>query len=68
MINWMNKKIKKLDVWDIALTKATVAASVLFIITIWPAAMAWVQSINPWYFLVAFVILVARPFYRFYLK
>lgn len=42
--------------------------AVLFLITIWPAAMDWVHSVNPWYFLVAFVILVARPFYRFYLK
>jgi hypothetical protein len=68
MIDWMNKRMKKLDVWDVGFIKWSVVAATLFIITIWPAAMTWVQSVNPWYFLVAFVILVAKPFYKFYLK
>ncbi|MFC1682389.1 hypothetical protein ACFL0X_02115 [Nanoarchaeota archaeon] len=68
MINYWNKKIKNMDAWDIGLIKLSVAVAVLFIITIWPAAMDWVHSVNPWYFLVAFVIFVARPFYRVYLK
>ena len=41
---------------------------ILFVITIWPAAMDWVHSVNPWYFLIAFVILVIRPVYRIYFK
>jgi hypothetical protein len=68
MIKEFNKDVKKLDVWDIALTKLSVAAFVLFVITIWPAAMTWVHSVNPWYFLVAFVIFAIRPAYRFHLK
>ena len=68
MIKEMNKKIKKLDIWDVALVKLSVAAGILFIVAIWPAAMAWVASVNPWYFLIAFVIVVIRPFYKFYLK
>lgn len=68
MIKEMNKNVKKLSVWDIALTKATVAAGVLFIITIWPAAMTWVHSVNTWWFLVAAVIFGAKPVYKFYLK
>ena len=68
MIDEMGKGIKKLDIWDIGLTKLSVAAFVLFLITIWPAAMDWVHSVNPWYFLVAFIIFVIRPLYRVYMK
>ncbi len=67
-MEYFNDKVKKIDVWDIGLIKLSVAVFVLFIITIWPAAMTWVDSVNPWYFLVAFVIFAARPVYRFYLK
>ena len=42
--------------------------AILFIITIWPAAMTWVHSVNPWYFLVATIVFMARPVYRMYLK
>ncbi len=62
------KKIKNLDCWDIGLVKLSVAAAVLFIITIWPAAMNLITSINPWYFLVAFAIFIIRPMYRVYFK
>jgi len=68
MIAWMNKRIKKMDAWDVALVKWSTAAFVLFFITIWPAAMNWVHSVNPWYFLIAFVIFAIRPFYRIYMK
>jgi len=64
----MDKKVKKMDMFDVSLTKLSVAAFVLFILSVWPAAMTWVSSVNPWYFLVAFVILAARPFYRFMKK
>ena len=68
MIDWMKKKMKKSDIWDIALIKWSTAAFVLFVITIWPAAMNWVHSVNPWWFFALFVIFVVRPFYRIYLK
>jgi len=69
MIEDLNKGVKKLDIWDIALTKLTVVAGVLFLITIWPALMDLVLSVkSPWYFLVAFVIIAIRPTYRFYIK
>ena len=60
--------VKKMDALDIGLIKLAVVAAVLFILTIWPAAMDAVLSVNPWYFLVAFVIFAARPLYRVYLK
>jgi len=68
MVKFFEDKVKKMDFWDIGLTKLSVAAIVLFVITIWPAAMNWVHSVNPWYFLIAFIIFVARPIYRVYLK
>ena len=60
--------MKKMDVLDMGLTKLTVAAGILFLVTIWPAFMTWVQSVNPWYFLVVFIIAAIRPTYRFFLK
>jgi len=57
-----------MDAWDVGLVKFYVAAMVLFVITIWSSAMTWVHSVNPWYFLIAGIVLVARPFYRVYLK
>lgn len=65
---FFDKKIKKIDGWDLALTKWATAAAILFLITIWPAAMSWVSSVNPWYFLIATIIFAARPLYRIYLK
>jgi len=48
-------------VWDIGLIKLAVAAFVLFVITIWPAAMSWVHSVNPWYFLIAAIVFAIIP-------
>jgi len=67
-MNYLNKRLKNLNYWDIALIKWSSIAAILFVITIWPAAMNWVHSVNPWHFLILFIILVARPFYRYYIK
>jgi len=64
----MEERIQKMDIWDIGLVKLSVAAFVLFVITIWPAAMNLVHSISPWYFLIAFVIFAVRPLYKMYIK
>jgi hypothetical protein len=68
MINWLNKRVKKMDAWDVGLVKLSVAAFVLFVITIWSAAMSWVHSVNTWYFLIAMIVLALRPWYRVYFK
>jgi len=65
---FFDKKVKKMDAWDVALTKWSVVAFVFLLMTIWSGLNTWVHSVNPWYFFVAFVILVARPIYRVYLK
>ncbi len=68
MIKIWKKALKKLDVLDITLIKLASALAILFVITIWDAAMDWVTSVNPWYFFIATVIIGIRPFYRAYLK
>lgn len=68
MINIWKRALKKIDVLDMALIKFSTAAFVLFIITIWSAAMNLVHDTNTWYFLVAFIILATRPIYRAYIK
>ena len=60
----LNERVKRMDVVDIGLTKLSVAAGVLLVLTIWPAAMDWVHSVNAWWFLVAFVLFALRPGYR----
>lgn len=67
-MGFFEKAVKKLDVLDISLIKLSVAATVLFAITIWPAAMEWVHSVNPWYFLIAAVVLAMRTWYKAYMK
>ncbi len=68
MIPWLNKKFSKMNAWDIFLVNLAVIAGMLFIITIWSVAMNWVQSVNPWYFLIAWIIFGIRPFYITFLK
>tara|TARA_Y100000034_G_scaffold871_1_gene1097 strand:- start:491 stop:730 length:240 start_codon:yes stop_codon:yes gene_type:complete len=68
MIAWIKSRVKKMDVWDVGFTKWSTAAFILFLITIWPAAMDLVHSINPWYFFAAFIIFAIRPVYRVYIK
>ena len=68
MIKYFNKKLKTLDVWDIALIKLSVFAFALLVVAIWPAFTAWVVAKNPWCFVAALVIFAARPFYKAYLK
>ena len=61
-------EIKKMDSWDVVLSKLASVAFILFLITIWPTAMNLVKSVNPWIFLIALIIFAARPVYRVYLK
>ena len=67
-MSFLDKHVKKMDVWDVALVKSSVAAFVLFVIAICPAAMTWVSSVKPWYFLIALIIFSIRPIYRIWIK
>ena len=68
IIAYWKKNRNKIDAWDMGLIKVTMVILTLFVITIWSAAMDWVHSVNTWYFLIAAVIIGARPFYRYYIK
>jgi len=61
----LKDKIKKLDLWDLALIKLAVVAFVLFLITVPNPAdngiMAWVQSVHWAWFLVVAIIFAIRP-------
>jgi hypothetical protein len=62
----LDKKVKKMDVHDIQLTKLSVAAFVLFILTIWPAAMEWVAGVHWGWFLAIGILAALRPMKRFF--
>ena len=65
---FLGERVKRLDSWDVGLIKLGTMAFVLFLITIWTGLRELVDSVNPWVYFVAFVILAGRPFYRVYLK
>jgi len=57
----LDKKVKKLDIHDIQLTKLSVAAFVLLVLNLWPTAMSWVANIHWGWFLAATIIFAWRP-------
>ncbi len=62
------KRMKKIDAVDIGLIKLGMVAFTLFLITVWPAAMNWVHSVHWGWFLGVALVILARPYYRAYLK
>ena len=57
----MKKFIKKMDVWDFKLMKLSSMAFILFLITVWPGAMALVHKIHWGWFLGAMVLFMLKP-------
>lgn len=57
-----------MNAWDVFLVNLAVIAGILFIITICSTTMSWVQAVNPWFFLIAWIIFGIRPFYITFLK
>ena len=62
MLKNLDKRVKKLDAGDIALTKLSVALFVLFVLNIWPSAMTWVANVHWSWFLVLAILFAIRPF------
>ncbi len=62
------KQLKRIKLLDMALVKLAIAAIVLFVVTIWPAAMDWVKSVNPWYFFIVSIIAAAIVLIRVWKK
>jgi|GEM_PF-4165843 hypothetical protein len=68
MINELNKKTKKLDMWDIACTKLAVMFFIMFLFSVWSAFRDFVQLSNYWIFLLGWIIFAIKPLKRFFLK
>ena len=63
LIEWENKRIKNLDVWDIGLTKLSIFFFTLMLVNLWPMLAGWYK----WYwYLVAALIVAIRPVVRFF--
>ncbi len=62
----LDKRVKKMDLHDIQLTKLSVATTVLFLIRVWPAAMNLVHKIHWEWFLGIAIISAWGPMKRFY--
>lgn len=61
-----NKPVKELNGWDVGLVKASTVGFVLFLITVWPAAMDLVHGIHWGWFLAIGILAALRPLKRYY--
>lgn len=61
MIKKFNKKIKKMKFWDIGLIKWATAASVLFLMTVWPGLHDLVMSAHWGWYLGAMILFMIKP-------
>ena len=59
------KGMKKGDCLTMSLKILGAISLGFFIITIWPAALTWVISVNAWIFLVAAIVLMAIPHLKY---
>jgi hypothetical protein len=64
VLSWMNNRMSKIDVLDVALIKWSVFAIALYIAKIWEPILSLDSSV----YLVLGVLFVIRPFYNFYVK
>ncbi|MBR9702767.1 hypothetical protein GOV10_01910 [Candidatus Woesearchaeota archaeon] len=61
LTKWGNKKMKKFDIWDIALIKWSTLFATLFLVTVWDALAKALLSVDWYWYLIAMVILMWRP-------
>jgi len=62
--SWMNEQVKKMDVWDISLTKLSVLFATLVLVRLIPELL----EINVWLALAIALLAAARPLYKVYIK
>ena len=62
--SWMNEQVKKMDVWDISLTKLSVLFATLVLVRLIPELL----EINVWLALAIALLAAARPLYKIYIK
>lgn len=59
-------KTFKIAWWEWILTKLTITSGVLFIITLWPAAMNWVHSVGWVWFLILIIVFGFWPVIKYF--
>jgi hypothetical protein len=62
------KKMKNLEVCDIAMIKLAVFAGALFLMTVWPAFAELVYRVHWGWYLGAMILFMLKPGYKFWLK
>jgi fatty acid desaturase len=62
----LDKRVKKMDVHDLQLTKLSVIAFVCFVISLWNSLAVYIMVIDWWWYLAATIILAWRPIMRFF--
>jgi hypothetical protein len=62
------KRVKKLDYWDLKLIKWGAVAAALFLLTAWPWLQIQAMKVHWGVYLAAMVILILRPLIKFWIK
>ena len=57
----LDKKVRKMDLHDVQLTKLSTVAAVLFLLAIWPALLDVVLGVHWGWYLGAMIIFAIRP-------
>jgi len=64
MFEKINERVKKLDVWDISLTKMSVLVATIIIVKLFPQLL----NISYLALIVIVILLAARPMWSFWFK
>ena len=64
LIDYLNQRVKNLDVFDVKLAQLTAMFLTLFIVKLVPGIM----TINIWWFVVLAILCTIKPFYAFWFK
>ncbi|HPM86234.1 MAG: hypothetical protein PHY04_03925 [Candidatus ainarchaeum sp.] len=64
LVDWLNKKHKKTDIWDTGFTKWSVFFFTLMVVKFWPVLL----SLEWYVYLVLFLLLAIRPMYHMFLS
>lgn len=63
MNNWLNKKVRRLQWFDISLIKSSTMFFTLMLAKLWSPLLSWDWEV----YLVLSIVFAVRPFYQFYL-
>jgi uncharacterized protein YacL len=63
-LKWVNKNLKKINAWDMALIKVSLIAFGLLIAKLWPTILA----LDWYWYLIIFIVAIIKPMKTFYSK